>query len=536
MKVTPFVGTMVDMFLGYGGGCYLNIAPNGTVSMCKAGSTYFMERPVCGASGFVCLPDKTVFGLCGTPYPVALDFFKDAEVAAEQSKVTVDYPRAKIVYDFREDDILVSLTAKDDEVWFCMKLRNDGFLRTPDGRYIPSGYPVQTFDSVTYFAGKAYNLTFENVKVGWGYIVMKAAAGETSTMTITAEPNTAEEKEYLRFRRLTPDKRSGTFNLYSPSEYRVFQRDTKDFGDVIVSGYCDKSYDKVAIDINGVKGESDVDKTTGGFSFTVRVPAGGWYKAEASALKSGEVVEKKIIDKVGVGEVFVGAGQSNSTNSGEFQTKQESGMVSCYDGKLWQLANDPVMGAQDESGGGSYYPAFGDALYAKYKVPVGIVSTGVGGSAIRQWMPDGDFSLMYLPERGRMFDLMMNKIYKLGKGGFRALLWHQGEADADGDPERNYASMVRIIRTSTEEAGWYFPWFVAKASYIDAQHPTYDSIRTVHQRLWDNGIALPGPDTDELRGDCRDTDGAGIHLSPKGLKAHGEMWAECVSRYLDEIL
>ena len=113
---------------------------------------------------------------------------------------------------------------------------------------------------------------------------------------------------------------------------------------------------------------------------------------------------------------------------------------------------------------------------------------------------------------------------------------HDAEADADGDPERNYASMVRIIRTSTEEAGWYFPWFVAKASYIDAQHPTYDSIRTVHQRLWDNGIALPGPDTDELRGDCRDTDGAGIHLSPKGLKAHGEMWAECVSGYLDEIL
>jgi hypothetical protein len=47
---------------------------------------------------------------------------------------------------------------------------------------------------------------------------------------------------------------------------------------------------------------------------------------------------------------------------------------------------------------------------------------------------------------------------------------------------------------------------------------------------------MQGPDTDTLTGDNRDMDGKGIHFSPKGLKAHGEMWAEKVSAYLDQVL
>jgi hypothetical protein len=52
--------------------------------------------------------------------------------------------------------------------------------------------------------------------------------------------------------------------------------------------------------------------------------------------------------------------------------------------------------------------------------------------------------------------------------------------------------------------------------------------------LWNLGIAEQGPDTDMLTGDMRDFDGTGIHLSPKGLKAHGEMWADILGAWIKQ--
>ncbi len=50
------------------------------------------------------------------------------------------------------------------------------------------------------------------------------------------------------------------------------------------------------------------------------------------------------------------------------------------------------------------------------------------------------------------------------------------------------------------------------------------------------GTAIEGPDTDTLTGDNRDHNGAGIHMSGKGERAHGELWAEKVTRFLNEVL
>ena len=36
-----------------------------------------------------------------------------------------------------------------------------------------------------------------------------------------------------------------------------------------------------------------------------------------------------------------------------------------------------------------------------------------------------------------------------------------------------------------------------------------------------------------LTGDHRDFDGKGIHFSPKGLKTHGQMWAEKLLPFVD---
>ncbi|HOS95319.1 MAG TPA: hypothetical protein PLQ54_18555, partial [Armatimonadota bacterium] len=83
---------------------------------------------------------------------------------------------------------------------------------------------------------------------------------------------------------------------------------------------------------------------------------------------------------------------------------------------------------------------------------------------------------------------------------------------------------------------WEFPWFVAQVSYHSPQQPRFSNPREGQRLVLERRIALPGPDTDTLTGDHRDMDGEGIHFSPKGLKAHGEMWAKDVGDYLEAVL
>jgi hypothetical protein len=338
----------------------------------------------------------------------------------------------------------------------------------------------------------------------------------------------------------TPMSKDGPITVLSPRELQVVQRETKSVGHVVVSGRVTEDCDKVQVHFAGksMGGQDLADQWTEvsyaaqskSFFGKVEVAAGGWYTVEVRASKGGQPVGEIVkIDKVGVGEVFVIAGQSNSTNSGQFPIKQSSGMVASFSGLFWRLADDPQPGTHDKSKGGSPWPAFGDAMYAKFKVPIGIASTGFGGTSTTQWQPDA---------KEELFPWFMTRVYELGPGGFRAVLWHQGESDAIGGVSTDdyVARLTNIIKTSKQRAGWEFPWFVAQVSYINPEKVKIDAIREAQKKIWDAGIALEGPDTDALTGDSRDHDGKGIHFSPKGLKTHGEMWAEKVGAYLEKVL
>jgi eukaryotic-like serine/threonine-protein kinase len=322
--------------------------------------------------------------------------------------------------------------------------------------------------------------------------------------------------------------------VFSPRAYQVFQRSTAVHGALFISGHTTTNATQVRVSITGqsiagplAKGWRTlaVNPSTGAFEQRLPLPAGGWYELKVEALRDGAVIARSSVKRFGIGEVFVGAGQSNSTNCGELRTQQETGMVSSFGGTSWQLANDPQPGVADNSQGGSFWPAFGDAMYRQFGVPIGIATTGYGGTSVNQWQPEGD-----------LFPWMMTRIHQLGPGGFRALLWHQGESDVEMPTDEYYAKLKTVIQASRQKAGWYFPWFVAQASYHSPDRPRFESVRSAQGRLWKDQFALPGPDTDLLVGDNRDLKGAGIHFSPKGLSAHGQMWANCVSELLTPLV
>src|SRR5262249_17283982 len=160
----------------------------------------------------------------------------------------------------------------------------------------------------------------------------------------------------------------------------------------------------------------------------------------------------------------------------------------------------------DNTEGGSYWPAFGDAMYEKYHVPIGVASVGHSGTSVNQWQPDGE-----------LFRWMMTRIGQLGPHGFRGLQWHQGESDVGMTSDEYAERLTKVIEQSKRAAGWDFPWFVARVSYHNPNSPSFPTTRDAQKKLCEKGVALEGPDSDSLTGDNRDMGGMGIHFSPKGL-------------------
>ena len=328
-------------------------------------------------------------------------------------------------------------------------------------------------------------------------------------------------------------------SLRSPLDWQVIQRHSLREGTVPVVGHCAIACERIDVRLTG-KGITQTgwstakrDPATKDFQVELTAPAGGWYALEVRALQGAEAVANAKIDHVGVGEVFVGAGQSNSTSCGGLNSKSPldgrtqpvSGMVTTFNGSAWRIADDPQPGSHDEKqyAFGSFWPAFGDALYAHCQVPIGVAVTGHGGTSITQWKTNGD-----------LYTWSLTRMQQLGKQGFRAVLWHQGESDA-GMPAAQYADgLGQIIRDFRAAAGWDMPWFVAHAAYRPGKPQIETGARGGQRLLWEQKVALEGPDTDTMVGDLRDLNGKGIHFSKKGLKVHGEAWAAKVSAWLDK--
>jgi hypothetical protein len=130
-----------------------------------------------------------------------------------------------------------------------------------------------------------------------------------------------------------------------------------------------------------------------------------------------------------------------------------------------------------------------------------------------------------------------------GERGFRAVLWHQGESDANQrDPSRTLSGTLyreyleRVIRESRREIGWDAPWFVAQVSYHGPDDEGSPEIRAAQASLWQDGVALEGPDTDALTGDFRERQGRGVHFSGAGLREHAARWAEKILPWLEQQL
>jgi hypothetical protein len=332
-----------------------------------------------------------------------------------------------------------------------------------------------------------------------------------------------------------PSDPPSVITLTSPASRHIVQRSAANTGAIGISG----SYTSVPGVIQAravvMAGAGNSGTTTAwqtiapapsGGSFTgtlTGVPAGGWYQLEVRGLVGGAPGPTTVRDKIGVGDIFITCGQSNSANHG-------AGGYSASDDRVcarttvtdatWIAAADPVPIASGS--GGSVWPRLGDLLAAADNIPIGFVAVGVGSTEVSQW----------LPGTANYDSRLKPALQSFPARGFRAVLWHQGESDALASVSAaTHASRLNsMIAQSRTDAGWTIPWYLAEASFHPSSNLSQEEPVTAGQRqaVHADPQVFLGPSTDPFH--LEDASGGklndSVHFNAAGLLDHARQWCD----------
>ena len=165
------------------------------------------------------------------------------------------------------------------------------------------------------------------------------------------------------------------------------------------------------------------------------IPAGGLYRIESCLTQSGSRVFEwgtrgDMIHHVGVGDLYVIAGQSNSAGYAKDSIfdPPEIGIHLLKNNGRWDLASHPMnesTGTIHESNreggnpGHSPYLSFARQLKRALGYPIGLIAAALGGSPLSAWNPEED---------GFLYRNMMD-ILKANGNTVKGILWYQGCSD-----------------------------------------------------------------------------------------------------------
>lgn len=281
--------------------------------------------------------------------------------------------------------------------------------------------------------------------------------------------------------------------------------------------------------------------------------SGGWYNLEVRGMNGDQQAgPTAVVERVGIGEVFIIAGQSNAQGIHMEAPVSTDDRVNCVNYRYPDngYPNDPPVpqfSHLDNTTGFTIAPRgmgswcwgrLGDLMAQRLNVPVMFFNAAFTGTAVRNWEQsrNGDASSVYdpnlkYPPRQPYVNLRLALQYYANMLGVRAVLWHQGEADnlinTTGASYTNDLQLV--INQSRQDFGRNVSWVVARVSYGD-RIPTKVSptiIAAQNNVIQSVANVFAGPSTDNIqvpRSRPPLNDPEGFHFDYNGLLEVADAW------------
>ncbi|UFH55283.1 sialate O-acetylesterase [Spirosoma sp. KNUC1025] len=227
---------------------------------------------------------------------------------------------------------------------------------------------------------------------------------------------------------------------------------------------------------------------------------GGWYVLTVRTVVGANVTAQATVQPIGIGEIFITAGQSNARGLGIGDN--DLGTATDRVNAIDSINHSYPPGAQSlvSSGAPSPVPVFkaltagrrvfpmaesswgwgelGDYIVNRYNVPVAFYVTGWDAATVENWNSTAYgkptcnryFCVENWPNLQPYTNLKNVLSYYASVAGVRAILWHQGESevgDATSGSIPLYASRLDslIQKTRQDFGGRNVPWLVARTSF-----------------------------------------------------------------------
>lgn len=299
----------------------------------------------------------------------------------------------------------------------------------------------------------------------------------------------------------------GTITITTPVQYKTYQRNGSNQADIAITGTYTGTPAAIEARFNG-----------GAWATIDAAPAGGNYSGTLSNQAAGQgAVEVRFTDSItitasrsdiGIGDVYVVAGQSNAegraTNARSFSHATLKATNFRQD-DAWKNGNDPT---DTGTSSGSPWPLLATLLMADQSVPVAFITTATGDTKLYT----GTWT-----KNGAEYADCLQTIQNSGVNGVTAVLWHQGESDAnDGVTQSQYqTALSNFLNDLQADTGF------SSMKLVCAQlgHKTtggvtranLDAIRLAQSNRWDNDAdILAGPVLYDI--DLGDAGGDGVHF------------------------
>ncbi len=388
----------------------------------------------------------------------------------------------------------------------------------------------------------------------------------------------------------------GQTTITYPHNRQIFQRNSQNEATIALMGKCNQDLDLIQYKFEPVKkGQGTlIDWTSlntaplGGYYQENILVKGGWYTLKIRTYKNAKLIDSTSLQRVGVGENFIIAGQSNAQGSAR-DTDLSSGAKddrvnvanfynyftfynsSTTNKKIGEFNTDfpftefSKLDSQATIGpmglSNYYWPRLGDMLTEKYNVPVSFINAAWLGTKMRNWYESSQTNPKpsqnpYNPDlyysAGHPFINFKRSVELYGfKNGVRAILWHQGESDSfsfKNDTEETKKAeatkyknqLIDVIKNLRNQTGIEVPWLISEISFAAGR---VDGVCT--SNYWDNNFIqaqrevvtssdLPqvfsGPNTDNVEIPRKNDEiAACVHFSPAAYEELATLWSDKIN-------